>query len=592
MQRFVVMKETRIIPSRYAGWVFWASFWLLNFALFLPVFLFFRADAAFWPLDFSSSANWQAVAQALFWQRDNPDIFRLNLEFTLLVSLWVFLRGLRRRWVFWLALLLYGLQLIYAVYEGFVRSYYLLEPVLFNDLTLFANGTGYVLEMMNLSPAVYLRGLVGLAAGAALLGGLHWLLLRGVDPAALGRGSKGVLLAVALWAVGVVGLNRVDASGLATAVSSFSVKLAHNATLSQAAYADARRFDGRYLAPFYQFTANQLAHKPNIHILFIESYGSVLYQRPDFQLHYGRLLWQLERELDRQNWHVASNRSQAPTWGGGSWIAYTSFLTGLQLDSHAQFLQLFQRYQEPDEHLPHLFNYLQTQGYGRYFLTSNANEISDQEWQQYKHFYGADEWLRFSDLAYSGPLYGWGPSPPDQYVLHYGHERITQSSQAPYVVFFITQNSHYPWYPLPKLASDWRALNDLPPLEKPVNQPIPQAKLRMHYLASIEYALQMVVNFILQEGGEDDLFVLVGDHQPARVARYADGWDTPIHVISRDADFVRAFHEYGFVPGLATDTVEANMHHAGFYSLLMRVLVEQYGLDQDNLPIYRPEGIQ
>lgn len=579
------MTEHRRIPTRHAGWFFWGSYLLLNFALFLPVFWFFRAETVFWP-PLGEEGGWRA----LLLRRENLDIFRLNLEMALLVCMWILWPRVRRRGLFWLFFLFTMLQLIYGGYEGFVRSYYLLEPTLYNDLVLFADGSRYVMQMLKLSPTTYALIGLGVLGALGVLYGLHWLLLVGVDAAKLGRGTRLSMVGITAVALGLLLLAGEERGGVETAVSSFTLKLAQNADYSHAAYAESRRFDSQYLAPFFQFFNSDLAQKPNIHFLFIESYGSVLYQRPDFRIRYERLLQELEKALEQQNWHVASNRSQAPTWGGGSWIAYTSFLTGLQLDSHAQYLQLFNRYQE--DALPHLFNYLQTQGYGRYFLTSNANEISDQEWQQYKHFYGVDEWLRFSDLDYSGPLYGWGPSPPDQYVIHVGHERITRSSAAPHIIFFITQNSHYPWYPLPSLAPDWRTLNDLPPLAEQPSQPIPQAKLRMHYLASIEYTLQMMVNFILQEGGADDIFVLVGDHQPARVARYADGWDTPIHVISQDGAFVEMFHEYGFVPGLATSTVEGELHHAGFYTLFMRTLLQKYGVNQDNLPVYLPEGIR
>lgn len=577
------MKAFRVIFHRYGDEFFWLTFCLLNFALWLPLFLFFRADASFWP---SLEGDWQTVLHSLLWQRENGDIFRLHVEFVLLVTLWVLWPRLRRQWLFWLFFALYLLQLAYAAYEGFVRSYYMLEPVLYNDVVLFGDGASYVWQSLNLSTAVYLQVAVALAGALVLLWGLHWLLLRGVVPS---RRSKVALAALMALAVGFVAISSGAAGSTQTAVSSFTLRVVQNAARSYQAYERVQRFDGRYLAPFFQFTHSNLAQKPNIYIIFIESYGSVLYQRPDFRVRYGRLLHGLETQLAQAGWQAASSRSLSPTWGGGSWIAYTSFLTGLQVESHAHYLRLFQRYQE--ESLPHLFNYLQTQGYGRYQLSANADEISDEVWQRYRQFYGVDTWLRFRDLAYSGPLYGWGPSPPDQYALHFAANWLRETAVAPYVFFFITQNSHYPWVPLPPLLEDWRTLNDAPAPTPPA-QPMPHGELRRHYATAIEYELQMLTQFILQEGSDHDIFILVGDHQPARVARYTDGWDTPIHVISRDAAFVRAFHEYNFVPGLATDTVEATLHHAGFYTLLMRVLLQQYGTEGAILPDYLPQGVQ
>jgi hypothetical protein len=204
-------------------------------------------------------------------------------------------------------------------------------------------------------------------------------------------------------------------------------------------------------------------------------------------------------------------------------------------------------------------------------------------------FFGVDEWLRFQDIPYDGPLYGWGPSIPDQYVLNYGLERIKAESDAPYTLFFITQNSHYPWYPLPKFAADWRSLNETPEPDSGALS-IPHEDLRRRYLASIDYQLEMLVELIVNQGGPDDIFILIGDHQPARVARYNDGWDTPVHIISRDAAFTAAFEPFGFVPGLIVSTIEPTIHHAGFYSLFSHILLERYGREGTNLPVYRPLG--
>ncbi len=584
-----VMHNWRKVPDKYTALAFWGSFLLLNFGLFAPIFLFFRDEASFWPSGTGIGANWQSMGQALLLGRANLDVFRLNFELLAVVILWVFWPQSRRKWVFWLAFVLYWLQLAYAIYEGFMRSYYLLDPVLYNDVALFDDGVEYALHMMNLPWIIYLGGAVGFVALAALLYGLHWLLLQRVDAAKLGLGTRvglAGMLAVAVVAL-IVGK---EGSGVETAVSSFTVKIIQNVTLSRTAYAEDLRFDSQQLFPFYEFTAYDLAQKPNIHVLFIESYGSVLYQRADFRRRYGILLPLLEEQLAQENWQVASNRSIAPIWGGGSWIAYTSFLTGLQIESHAQYLKLFDRYQE--EAFPHLFNYLQTQGYRRYRLSSNSDEISDAQWQQYKNFYGVDEWLRFSDMQYSGPLYGWGPAPPDQYAIHYSYEFINQKKDAPYVFFFISQNSHYPWNPLPNFVGDWRTLNSTPPLPDEPEITIPHAELRGRYMASIEYELTQLVDFIIGNGDDDDIFILVGDHQPSRVARRDDGQDTFIHVISKDAALIEAFYEFGFIPGLATSTVEPTMHHAGFYTLFMRILLQQYGVNQETLPDYLPEGVR
>ncbi len=98
----------------------------------------------------------------------------------------------------------------------------------------------------------------------------------------------------------------------------------------------------------------------------MESYGSVLYKRPDWRPAYEALLGELQQELAGGGWHVATALSESPTWGGGSWMAYTSALFGLRIDSHPEYLSLLDEYQEVA--YPDLGRYLQSQGYYSLFV--------------------------------------------------------------------------------------------------------------------------------------------------------------------------------------------------------------------------------
>ncbi len=577
------------ISTRHPNFIFWGIFLLLNSLLFLPIYWFFRTDISFWPWSLSFNRERKDILSALFLQRTNLDIFRLNVELLFVVLLWRFVPLVRRGWVVLLIFLLYLGQLVYAVYEGFVRSYYLLDPVFYNDISLFADGARYVLRSLYLSPFIYVGAflLLGLLIGG--LFSLHrWLFADFLIPR-LSKTSQAALVVLGVLVLMLLVALKGEVGLPETAVTSFAAKVAQNVQLSQRAKAQAAQFNSQDLAPLYQFSQAKLDHKPDIYIIFLESYGSVLYKRLDYKATYSLLLDRLTEQLEQDDWAFASMRSTAPSWGGGSWLAYTSALAGVRIDSHAQYLALFNRYvQEP---FPHLFNTLRGEGYRSYWLSSNSDALSPIEWQRYKNFYGVDAWLQFADMQYAGPLYGWGPSPPDQYALHFAHEYMNQDVDRPHVFFYITQNSHYPWTPLPKVASDWQSFNDLPPAMPAANQRISPEALRQHYLTAIHYELTMLVEFITTTADEDDIFVIIGDHQPARVATYADGWDTPIHIISKDAAFVEAFSDYGFEPGLETGDDVQTMRHEGIYSLLMHNLLQAYGLDGQQLPAYMPEGL-
>jgi hypothetical protein len=122
--------------------------------------------------------------------------------------------------------------------------------------------------------------------------------------------------------------------------------------------------------------------------------------------------------------------------------------------------------------------------------------------------------------------------------------------------------------------------------------PVPHEIRRSNYLNAIEYELRFLTDFILKTGDDQSIYVLVGDHQPQRVSRRNDGFDTPIHIISKDPAFADAFLDYGFVRGLIVSDSQPTIRHEGFYSMFVRVMLAQYGKDIIRiLPDYLPSGI-
>jgi hypothetical protein len=158
-------------------------------------------------------------------------------------------------------------------------------------------------------------------------------------------------------------------------------------------------------------------------------------------------------------------------------------------------------------------------------------------------------------------------------------------------MFYITQNSHYPWNPLPKVSNDWRALGAPTNGKDLVAEEVTDHQVRrQNYINSIQYELDTLVDFALRHADEDAIFVIVGDHQPPRVSRRSDGFETPIHIISRDPALITGLAEYGMTPHMVVEG-PPTLHHQGLYSLLVRVLVEHYGETPQALPPYLPEGV-
>jgi hypothetical protein len=103
-----------------------------------------------------------------------------------------------------------------------------------------------------------------------------------------------------------------------------------------------------------------------------------LYKRPDYLRQYTALTDELEATLAANGWRSATALSESPTWGGGSWMAYTSAMFGLNIDSDPEYSMLMDRYQVDD--FPDLGGFLRDQGYRYYGLSSIALELPDEKW--------------------------------------------------------------------------------------------------------------------------------------------------------------------------------------------------------------------
>lgn len=569
---------------------FWLAFAALNALLFLPMFLLDQQSSTLAPPASTVSDGWWLALNRLFVWRENLDPWRLSIELTVLAALWVLVRWLRRPWVGAIFGVLYVLAISYYIYEAIVLSIFLLEPSFYGQFYLARDGLPFLAEHVNAAWWIYAGALMGLALLATAVIWLLALMLRsGAAPRLhwLSRAGMGVLALACI--VAAVSYQAYTARPEMVA-SSLGFKLQKNVALSLKTQHDVASFDDSTVRRIYDYTGYQLETKPDIYVIFIESYGSVLYKRTHFRPPYTALLSELDETLHNAGWQTTTALTESPTWGGGSWLAYTSLLFGLRIDNHPQYLALRNKYQV--DSYPSLGNTLQQQGYHYVWLSALDENLADIAWAKYTRLLGVDELIRNDDMEFIGPRYGWGPAPPDQWVLNWANEQIKSRTDDPLLLFTITQNSHYPWTPHPTLADDWRTLNESAPEAEFVDpDTISPEAMRRNYMNAVEYQLHMLTQFILDNGDENSLFILVGDHQPPAVSRRADGWATPMHIVSKDAALIDSFSGYGFVPGLTVTNLEPSLRHEGFYSLFMRLLFGRYGTGKIAEPVYLPEGV-
>jgi len=258
---------------------------------------------------------------------------------------------------------------------------------------------------------------------------------------------------------------------------------------------------------------------------------------------------------------------------------------------------------------------MKNQGYYTIGLYPPMRERPGFSFEYHEKYYDFDRWIYYNDLDYQGNHYGWGMI-PDQYSLNYTHDKFLSQINSPFFLFFPTVTSHAPWYDLPELISDWRKYQDnhISSKDRRIHASVDNIRPRNRngitrhlkkylgftdlfqlddYLAHMFYQLSFIIEYIVNRSPQNSIFILVGDHQPPIITKEKDGFQTPIHIISRDPSFLNTFESVGFVPGFTkTTTDEHGIKHEAIYSLLTRNLVKRYGsVAEDSLPPYRSDGV-
>jgi hypothetical protein len=519
----------------------------------------------------------------------------INLEFTFALILlnvgglyWQ--HGLRR--ILWsIFLLFFYVAIIYKSYAAVLQGVYQKQPNFYNDLPFIANGLPFLLSSLNFPQGYYFAFVVVVLIFFAFLAHFTYSLL--VDRAErIGRFTQ--MLMVSLGAVLLLysGFHLEMDAELPTGVDSLAAGIRQNIRASQASRQSIDSFLAQNPYTTYDYARYDFVEKPNIYIFFFESYGSVLYSQEHFYPAYKEIATDFEAHLANAGWGLTSALSTAPTWGGGSWMAYTSTLFGINVSEQSQYLALREEYQNIP--YPNMGRYFHTQGYEYIWVVPIDRELPPKYQEADYAFYGADRWVTYDTLEYDGPIYGWGPSPPDQYTFGF-IQKLVQEEDKPTFLFYLNQDSHYPWIPLPERVDDWQSLATSNAeggrLSIEDNREISVFQARENYIAALEHSFQNITDFITTLDDPNALIVLIGDHQPPTVSKRDDGFETILHIISQNDDFLASFQEYEFEQGVLLKKREAQLAHEGFYSLFIRNFLAHYGANITDLPPYLADGL-
>jgi hypothetical protein len=280
---------------------------------------------------------------------------------------------------------------------------------------------------------------------------------------------------------------------------------------------------------------------------FIESYGRSAVQDPEMGPRVSALLADGDRRLRAAGWSSRSAFLTSPTYGGGSWLAHSTFNSGLWIKNQQRYRNL-------------------TSG-DRMTLTSAFRKTGawrtvgimpgvTRSWPEGK-FYGLDHVYDSRTMGYKGPKFSWTPV-PDQYSLS-AFERLEHGKpgRGPMMAEIILASSHNPWAPIPRTLG-WDEIGDgsvYDAVKEEGKDPEEvwkdPAQVRTEYRRAIEYSLTSLITYVEEYGDENTVLVFLGDHQPvSTVTEDKLGRDVPVTILARDPAVLDRVSDWGWHPGL------------------------------------------
>jgi hypothetical protein len=282
-------------------------------------------------------------------------------------------------------------------------------------------------------------------------------------------------------------------------------------------------------------------------VAVVESYGQVAVQGSSFAPGVDAVLDAGTRSLNAAGFSSRSAFLASPTFGGISWLAHSTFQSGLWIDNQ-------QRYND----LVATDRFTLSDAFKRAgWRTVGDVPSNDTDWAEGRTFYHYDTVYDVRNVGYHGPKFGYGTM-PDQYVLGtFQRLELDKPDHLPVMAEIDLVSSHTPWAPLPRMV-DWNQVGD-----GSVFDPMPAQgqkattiwrdpnQVRAAYGQSIQYTLSTLISFVQTYHDNNLVLVLYGDHQPATiVSGQGASHDVPITVIAHDPTVMDHIAGWGWQDGM------------------------------------------
>ena len=201
----------------------------------------------------------------------------------------------------------------------------------------------------------------------------------------------------------------------------------------------------RALAPAPTMRSNfGLVKGADVLLVVLESYGAVSWDRPALVEALAASRTRFDTDIRDTGRRVASALVESTTFGGKSWLAHVSLLSGTEVRDEQTSVRLMSQRRET------MVSAFSRQGYRAVAIMPGVRAA----WPE-GAFYGFDEIYDIARLDYQGPSFGWW-NINDQFALaRMDALEIASRSRQPVFVFFPTISTHMPFTPAPPYQPDW-----------------------------------------------------------------------------------------------------------------------------------------
>jgi hypothetical protein len=313
---------------------------------------------------------------------------------------------------------------------------------------------------------------------------------------------------------------------------------------NEAAFAEEVKTD-----PYKDVPADQLLtalRGKDVMITFVESYGRNAVESPSLAAGTTAVLEDGDAKLKAAGFSARSGWLTSSTFGGNSWLAHSTLLSGLWINNQSRYRNL-----TASDRLT-ISSAMQKAGWDTVSVMPGATRAFPEG-----KFYGYNRIWDSRNLSYQGPRFSWSQM-PDQYTLKQFNEvEYNRPGRKPLMVEMPLISSHTPWAPIPTFI-DWDQVGDGSVYNAIAADGAQKAdiwssaaKVRREYGKSIRYTLTTLISWVEKYGNDDLVLVFLGDHQPSSVVTGDNAsHDVPITIVAKDPAVLDRITGWNWTPSL------------------------------------------